>query len=267
LNAGTYESLLTTVRLWLDANPYDVVTLLIVNSDYVSPTLYEPAFTASGMLKYVYRPPKIPMALNDWPTLSELILANTRAIVFMDYQANQTAVPYILDEFSQMAESPFSPTDPAFPCDMQRPPGITRNQTQNRLYLANHNLNVAISLGGSDILIPNFSDLSDVNSVNGTSGLGTMAQRCKTMYAGRSPNFLLVDYYDVGNYTVGSNGDVRNGSVFEVAAMMNGVEYNRPCCGLELALTSGASFDRGGSGALRCVAAAVLSVVVIMVMA
>jgi len=216
------------------------------------------------MLQYVYRPPKIPMALSDWPTLSELILANTRAIVFMDYQANQTEVPYILDEFSQMAETPFSPTDPAFPCDMQRPPGITQNQTMNRLYLANHNLNVDISLGGSDILIPNFLTLAEVNSVNGTSGLGTMAQTCKTMYAGRPPNFLLVDFYDYGNYSVG--GDVRNGSVFEVAAMMNGVEYNKSCCGLDTALYSGAS-SRGGGEVLKAVAAAVVGVMVMVALA
>jgi len=265
LNAGPYSSLLTTVREWLDANPYDVVTLLIVNSDYVSPTLYEPAFNTSGMLKYVYRPPKIPMALDDWPTLSELILANTRVIVFMDYQANQTEVPYILDEFSQMAESPFSPTDPTFPCDMQRPPGITQNQTMDRLYLANHNLNVAISLGGSDILIPNFADLEITNSVNGTSGLGTMADRCKTMYAGRPPNFLLVDYYDLGNYTVGS--EVKNGSVFEVAAMMNGVEYDRSCCGLSTALYSSAGTGRGGGGGSRGVIAAMVVVIVMMALA
>lgn len=40
---------------------------------------------------------------------------------------------------------------------------------------------------------------------------------------GAPPNWLLVDYY---NY-----GDPQPGSVFEVAARMNNVTYNRPCCG------------------------------------
>ena len=39
---------------------------------------------------------------------------------------------------------------------------------------------------------------------------------------GRPPNFLLVDYYERGD-----------GSVFEVAARMNNVEYTRDCCGDE----------------------------------
>ena len=38
-----------------------------------------------------------------------------------------------------------------------------------------------------------------------------------------SPNFLLVDYYNLGSSP---------GSVFQVAAQHNNVTYNRPCCGL-----------------------------------
>jgi hypothetical protein len=38
----------------------------------------------------------------------------------------------------------------------------------------------------------------------------------------RPPNFLLVDYYNYGNF---------NGSVFEVAAKMNNVSYSGDCCG------------------------------------
>ena len=36
------------------------------------------------------------------------------------------------------------------------------------------------------------------------------------------PNFLLVDYYNYGNF---------NGSVVQVAADMNNVTYNGLCCG------------------------------------
>jgi hypothetical protein len=48
----------------------------------------------------------------------------------------------------------------------------------------------------------------------------------------RPPNFLLVDYYNYGNF---------NGSVFEVAAEMNNVTYNRTCCGQESAAVPGMS--------------------------
>ena len=45
----------------------------------------------------------------------------------------------------------------------------------------------------------------------------------------RPPNFLLVDYYNIGGF---------NGSVFEVAAVANNVTYDQKCCGY--ALTSSA---------------------------
>ena len=38
-----------------------------------------------------------------------------------------------------------------------------------------------------------------------------------------SPNFLLVDYYNLGSSP---------GSVFQVAAQHNNVTYDRACCGL-----------------------------------
>lgn len=45
----------------------------------------------------------------------------------------------------------------------------------------------------------------------------------------RPPNFLLVDYYNYGNF---------NGSVFEVAAEMNNVTYSGTCCGTASAASS-----------------------------
>ena len=48
----------------------------------------------------------------------------------------------------------------------------------------------------------------------------------------RPPNVLLVDYYNDGT---------TNGSVFEVAAEMNNVTYNRSCCGTESAAVPGFS--------------------------
>ncbi|PBP22287.1 hypothetical protein BUE80_DR006843 [Diplocarpon rosae] len=134
--------------------------------------------------------------------------------------ANQTAVPYILDEFSQMWETPFDPVDPAFPCTVQRPPDLKEADAKNRLYLFNHNLNYDINLLGNSILVPQIPLLNATNAVNGTGALGTNTQACVNMW-GSAPKFLNVDYYNVGN-----------GSVFEVAAHFNNVTYTRECCGL-----------------------------------
>ncbi|KAF7712809.1 Uncharacterized protein PECH_002593 [Penicillium ucsense] len=222
LNAGTLESYLTTVNQWVRDNPYDVVTILMVNSDYVDPGNYTTPVMNSGIMDLVYTPPKIPMALHDWPTLSDMIFANKRVVFFLDYQANQTAIPWLNDEFSQMWETPFSPTDRQFPCTEQRPPDLAPKDAKNRMYMANHNLNVELNLGSLSILIPNSAVINETNAVSGYGSLGRMADNCTAMW-NRPPNFLLVDYYNEGNVP---------GSVFEVAAKMNNVTYNGKCCGL-----------------------------------
>lgn len=175
---GTLQDYLSTVREWLDNNPYEVITILMGNFDYIEVGNFTDPIVNSGLSKYAYEPPKIPMGLDDWPVLSEFILRQKRAVIFMDYNANQTQVPYILDEFSQMWETPFSPTDPAFPCTQQRPPGLSEESAKTWLYMANHNLNVEVSFSGVDLLIPNTAVLNETNAVSGFRSLGLMADNC-----------------------------------------------------------------------------------------
>ncbi|KAF2491025.1 PLC-like phosphodiesterase [Lophium mytilinum] len=232
LNAGTVESYLTEVAAWVRSHPYDVVTILIGNGDYtlkddngnplVTSANYLDPITKAGLMPYIYQPPKNSMTLDDWPTLSEMILSQKRVVFFIDYNFDYDAVPWMLWEFQSMWETPYSPTDPTFPCTVGRPEGLSENNTNNWLYMANHNLNVAVSIAGSSsILIPNSVALNVTNGVTGAGSLGNMTREC-TADHGRPPNFLLVDYYNIGSF---------NGSVFEVAAEANNVTYNGKCCG------------------------------------
>lgn len=181
LNAGTFESEMAEVAAWVKTHPYDVVTILVVNSDYVNVNNYTAPFVNSGLEPYLYIPPKIPMHLDDWPTLTEMILSGKRVVAFMDYDANQTAVPYILDEFTHMFETPFSPTNASFPCTLQRPPTLTNTTTarDEYMYIANHNLNQDFSLFGTSILLPNTAILNVTNAATNQYGtLGAMADNC-----------------------------------------------------------------------------------------
>jgi hypothetical protein len=224
LNAGLLEDYLTTVVGWMRQNPHDIVTILMGNDDVVSPDNYVAPVTNSGLINFVYIPPTLPMPLEDWPTLGEMLLTNQRAVVMLDYEANQQEIPWLLDEFSQMWETPFSPTDRDFPCTAQRPPDRPEEIRRDRMYMANHNLNVAVSLAGMSLDIPAFTILNETNAVSGYGSAGVMVGNC-TRDWNRPPNFLLVDYYNLGNF---------NGSVFEVAAMANNVSYDRDsCCGTE----------------------------------
>lgn len=221
LDAGPITTWLTEVKDWVAAHPYDVVTVVLENGNFSNPDKYTPYIESTGILQYVYTPPVVPMNLTDWPTLSDMILRGKRVVMFLDYMANQTAFPWWLDEFSQMWQTPFDPVNRSFPCTTQRPPNLAPAQAESWLYMANHNLNVEVSLLGTSVLVPAVSLLNITNAVSGYGSLGAAAETCERDW-GRPPNFLDVDYYNYGNFP---------GSVFEVAAMMNNVTYNRPCCG------------------------------------
>ncbi|KAI6248031.1 hypothetical protein HI914_03623 [Erysiphe necator] len=219
LDAGPITEYLGEVQDWVSSHPYDVVSILLGNGDYRPVTQIAPYVEESGLVPYAYLPSKIPMMKDDWPTLSSMILTGKRVLFFMDYQANQTAVPWIMDQFSQMWETPFSPTDRAFPCTVERPPGLLPPDASQRMYIMNHNLNYEISILGNSLLVPNLPLLNVTNNVTGYGSLGENAQGCNDTWH-YPPKFLNVDYYNIGN-----------GSVFQVAAKFNNVTYDRECCG------------------------------------
>ncbi|EPE37054.1 PLC-like phosphodiesterase [Glarea lozoyensis ATCC 20868] len=220
LDAGPITDWLTEVREWVQSHPYDVVTILLGNGNYSLVDLYVPFIESTGILDYIYTPPKIPMGINDWPTLQNMIIRGQRVVMFLDYDTNQTAYPWFIDEFSSVWETAFDPTNRSFPCDVQRPPGLNGEEIQNRMYLMNHNLNYDIDLLGVNLLVPYVPLLNVTNNVTGFGSLGVTTEQCATAY-GYQPKFLNVDYYNVGK-----------GSVFEVAARHNNVTYDRACCGL-----------------------------------
>ena len=157
------------------------MTLLIVNSDFVAVENFTVPFENAGLMPYVYTPAYIPQYRDQWPTLGEMILRNERLVVFMDYNANQESVPFILDEFTHMWETPFSPQDQAFPCTQQRPPNLNQTEARdNYMYLANHNLNTAIDLSSigidtSELLVPNTAEINQTNGQQNSHGrLGAM---------------------------------------------------------------------------------------------
>jgi hypothetical protein len=178
LNVGSLESWLTTTNGWVAAHPYDVVTLLIGNQDFRPVTDYVAPFQNSGITRYVYTPAKIPMGLEDWPTLARMILTGQRVVVFMDYEADQSKVPWILDEFSHMWETPFNPTTQSFPCTAQRPPNNSKSSAEDRLFILNHNLNTEVSLLGTSLLVPTVTLLNVTNNVTGYGSLGLSADNC-----------------------------------------------------------------------------------------
>ena len=123
LDVGTLSDWLSTIKAWLDSNPNEVVTILLVNSDKASAETLAAEYQSAGIVPYVYTPASASPP-QVWPTLNELISANTRLVSFVTNlpAASNAAAPYLMDEFAYVFETAFenfSPSD--FNCTVDRP--------------------------------------------------------------------------------------------------------------------------------------------------
>ncbi|MCJ1390804.1 hypothetical protein MMC18_003665 [Xylographa bjoerkii] len=204
-DAGPVESYLATIKTWLDANPNEVLMLLLTNGDNVDVSMFDVAFSSSGIKPYAFVPASSPgvLAIDAWPTLQQLILAGTRLVMFLDYGASPSTYPYILDEFSYFFETPYDTTEPTFPeCTIDRPPGAS---AAGRMYIVNHFLDLDIF----GILIPDNAADRQTNAAMGSGSIGAQVGICEGLYA-YAPKGVLVDYFD-------------RGDVFAAQSAMNGL--------------------------------------------
>jgi len=205
-DGGSLQDYLTTVKQWLDANPNEVLSLLIVNSDNLPPANYDAVFKTVGLDTVSYAPPSSTIAQNGWPTLGSLIDSGKRLLTFLDNAADITAVPYLMDEFSNIWETAFDVIDPSFDCNVNR---THSTDPSTQMFLINHFLDKLL-LGQP---VPFVDQLNVTNAATGAGSLGAQVATCESAQ-GRPPNFMLVDFYEFGG-----------GSVFQVAAEINGVTY------------------------------------------
>ncbi|KAF8922115.1 PLC-like phosphodiesterase [Mucidula mucida] len=241
-NGGTLESYLGKVKTWMDANTEDVVTLLIVNSDNFAASEFDTVFKSAGLSSLSYSPESSSLTRDAWPTLGTLIDAGTRLVTFLDNSADTSTVSYLIDEFTNIWETAYDVTDTTFNCEVNR----TNGDSSTQMYLINHFLDKLVF----GVPAPNVAAANETNSVDGEGGLGIQVQTCTAQYS-RAPNFLLVDFYEYGG-----------GSVFEVAASINGVTYSptSPIATPKSTSSSSSSDDSDGAASLVRVWAAGLAV-------
>ncbi|KAF7162925.1 hypothetical protein CNMCM6106_000050 [Aspergillus hiratsukae] len=199
LDAGKLSTWLTEIKSWLDSNPNDVVTVLLVNSDNASASQLNSEFETAGIVDYAYKPSSS-SAPSSWPTLQTLINNGTRLMVFVASVDSNTDAPYLMTEFDYIWENPYDVTSPSnFSCNPDRPSSVKNDLSaalsSNRLPLMNHFLYATAFL---DIEYPNSTYVSTTNALSGGVGnLGDAATKCQSAY-GRQPAFILVDFFDKG---------------------------------------------------------------------
>ncbi|RDB28760.1 PI-PLC X domain-containing protein 1 [Hypsizygus marmoreus] len=229
-DGGTLEDYLKTVKKWLDANPNEVLSLLIVNIDNVGAAQYDTVFKTVGLDAVSHAPESSPLGASAWPTLGAMIDSGKRLVTFLDNGADATVAPYLIDEFTNIWETAFNVVDPAlFDCSVNR----TKGDTATQMYLINHFLDKL--LFGQPV--PDVAKANVTNAATGDGSLGAHVQTCIAVNT-RAPNFLLVDFYEYGG-----------GSVFEVAASINGVTYSpTSAIAQPVSTSSGTSSPSGTSG-------------------
>jgi hypothetical protein len=81
-DAGSVVDYLSTVKTWLDANPDQVVTLLLTNGDNLPVSNFGDAMLSSGLASYAYAPGQ-DLTIDQWPTLRQFIDSGKRLIFFL----------------------------------------------------------------------------------------------------------------------------------------------------------------------------------------
>lgn len=186
----------------MDRNPNEVVSLLLVNADYASPSALDAEFKKSKIDTYAYTPPSTTTATANWPTLQSLISNSTRLVTFVTNlePSNNTAAPYLLNEFTHVFENSFEVSSPKnFTCTPARPTAIRGDTasaiSSGRMPLMNHFLYDGGLFG---IQMPNVGNISTTNApFSGVGNLGDHVTNCSTQY-GKAPTFILVDFFDQG---------------------------------------------------------------------
>lgn len=102
MDGGSLTTHLNTVKDWLDDNPTEVVTLLFVNTG-IPLREWAKAYYETGLDVISFHPPRDRwygnMRINDWPTISEMVVTNKRLVTFLSGGADQNEVPFLLPQF------------------------------------------------------------------------------------------------------------------------------------------------------------------------
>lgn len=199
LDAGKLSDWLGEIKGFMDDNPNEVVTVLLVNSDEAKASDLASEYSAAGVDKYSYKQSSS-SATTNWPTLQDLIDSDTRLINFVASLDDNSGAPYLMDEFTYVFENAFENSKLSdFSCAPDRPSSVSGKSSDaissGRMALMNHFLYEDQAFG---IQSPNIGNLTTTNAPgNETGNLGMQTGKCTQEY-GEQPTFVLVDFFNVG---------------------------------------------------------------------
>lgn len=165
---------LADIRAFLDCHPAEVMTIIF--ESYVPESDIADAFATSDLLRYVHAQD----AASPWPTLREMIAADERLVVFT--ADTSRTLPWHMYSYDYAWENPYSA---ATPSDLSC--AEDRGSRTKSLWIFNHFLTNPIAL-------PSLAEM-----INHDPFFQSRVDGCRTDAAGDLPNFVTVDFYDIGD--------------------------------------------------------------------
>lgn len=178
LGSNPLEEELTKIKVFLDNNPNEVVTVIL--ECYVSANAIETEMNQSGLMNYVYEHP----LGTPWPTLQTMISNNTRCVVFSDVDDASASQGWYHYMWTNMVETHYSNnaiTD--FSCDFNRGDSI------NDLFILNHFVTNSVLGTGME---------TEAEIANSNPFFINRALQCQQEKA-KFPNFVTVDFVELGD--------------------------------------------------------------------
>ncbi|KAK4262312.1 hypothetical protein QN277_027888 [Acacia crassicarpa] len=186
---------LNEVEAFLTENPTEIITIII--EDYVhSPKGLTNLFTRAGLDKFWFPVSKMPKKGQDWPTITEMVQANYRLLVFTSI-ASKEAEEGIAYQWRYMVENESGDPGVQQGSCSHRKESKPLNSRSSSLFLQNY--------------FPTYPVESD-SCKEHSAPLAAMVNTCYKAAGNMLPNFIAVNFY------MRSDG----GGVFDVVDKMNG---------------------------------------------
>lgn len=184
IGATNLADTLDDIGTWLDANPGEVVSIIVEN--HVPAKEIGAAFATAGL-----EPQILEYDGKQFPTLGEMLGDGHQLVVTTETGSGGPDYPWLQNAFDLTQDTPYTFAAPKdFSCE------LNRGTKESPLFLVNHWLASFRAL------------VTDAERVNAAQVLGPRLAECQEK-RGMLPNFVGVNYYDIGD--VAAEVDTLNG--------------------------------------------------------